>query len=246
MSAEVAATKATKAAKATKATKATKVTKKTPGLTSRMRETLEGIGRSTIFGLGGCFEVKNVKELIDRGLVVQSAELPPADWERRTKAYCAYTLTPEGICALGAFAPELQKRIEMDNKDGQIWERLSIVAPELTTFFHKPPSWSNGTQFVRKLRDHGFDLGVARLAFAGPLLNALHPEILDEDLQKAEALVARLRVMKKEIATAQEEHERLKEEAKAAGDDLLGRALGATVYTWPKVHGNWGNGRWID
>ena len=27
---------------------------------------------------------------------------------------------------------------------------------------------------------------------------------------------------------------------------VLGRALGATVYTWPKVHGNWGNGRWID
>lgn len=234
------------APKATKATKATKTPEKTPGLTARMRETLAGVGRSTIFGMGACFDVKDVKKLIDRGLIVQSAELPPAGWEKRTKAYCAYTLTAEGICALGAFAPELQRRIEMDNRDGKIWERLSVVAPELTAFFRKPPSWSNGTQFTRALRDRGFDLGVARLAFAGPLLGALYPEILDEDLQKAEALVARLRVMKKEIATAKEERERLREEAKAAGDELLVCALGATVGTWPKVHGNWGDGRWID
>lgn len=225
--------------------KAAKTPKKTLELTARMREVLAGIGRSTIFGQDGCFDVKDVKKLIDRGFVVKSAKLPPADWEKRT--HCAYTLTEEGICALGAFAPELQKRIKMDNKDGQIWERLSSVAPELTNFFCKPPSWSRGAgfAFVQALRNKGIDIHGSWMA-AGPLINALHLEILDPDLEKAEALVARLRSMKAEIARAKEEHEKLSREAEAAGDELLVCALGATADTWPKVHGNWGDGRWID
>ena len=61
---------------------------------------------------------------------------------------------------------------------------------------------------------------------------------------KESELVAKLKEMKGEISLILEDRDRLEREAKDSGDELMVRALGATVGTWPKVNGNWGDGRW--
>ena len=236
-------TKTAKGAKA-KAPKGAKATVNS-GLTKSMRETLEAVARSSIFGIEMCWISSTAKKLVERGLLAQNDEAPPATEDRRVKPHCAYRLTPEGISALGTFARPLQDRVLMDEKDAQLHERLAVVAPEMNTFLRKVPRWGGGTRFAAELRTkHGLEFYMPRLVLAGPFMNALHPQILDKDLEQAEALVAKLKAMKEEISLILEDRDRLEREAKDSGDELMVRALGATVGTWPKVNGNWGDGRW--
>jgi len=225
--------KAPKGAKA----KAPKGAKATVRLTKSMRETLEAVARSSIFGIEACWISSTAKKLVERGLLAQNDEAPAATEDRRVKPHCAYRLTPEGISALGTFARPLQDRVLMDEKDAQLHERLAVVAPEMNTFLRKVPRWGGGTRFAAELRTkHGLELYTPRLVLAGPFMNALHPQILDKDLEQAETLVAKLKAMKEEIQLILEDRDRLKREAKDSGDELMVRALGATVGTWPKVH----------
>jgi hypothetical protein len=235
--------RAAKGAKAG-ATKGAKAKVKS-GLTKSMRETLEAVARSEIFGSEACWISTNAKKLVELGLLEKSHEVLPVTEDRRVKPYCAYRLTPEGISVLGTFAQSLQDRLLMDEKDAQLHKRLQEVAPGISSFIRKVPKWGGGTSFATELRTrHSLELYNPRLILAGPFMRALHLQILDQDLEKAEALVARLKEMKEEISLILEDRDRLEREAKDSGDELMVRALGATVGTWPKVNGNWGDGRW--
>ena len=234
---------ATKGAKAG-AAKGAKATVKS-GLTKLNRETLEAVARSAIFGAEVCWNSPSAKKLVELGLLEKSHEVPPVTEDRRVKPYCAYRLTPEGISVLGTFSQSLQDRLLMDEKDAQLHKRLQEVAPGIGSFIRKVPKWGGGTSFATELRTrHSLELYNRRLILAGPFMNALHLQILDKDLEQAEALVAKLKEMKGEISLILEDRDRLEREAKDSGDELMVRALGATVGTWPKVNGNWGDGRW--
>lgn len=208
-------------------------------LTKAMRDSIEGVARALILKTDYHVPLAVARLLIDRGLIEVSGERPSSE-QSSLKALSPYRLTPDGVLALGLFAPTLRDRLLMDEKDAQIHKRLAIVAPEIYRFLWNTPSWGRQTRFAAALREAS-----GAMVLAGPFMNELNLQVLDHDLDAAEALVSRLRSMKDEISLIKAEQARLREEAELAGDDLMVRALCATVDTWPKVHGNWGDGRWI-
>jgi hypothetical protein len=212
-------------------------------LTKAMRDSIEGVARSLIFKIDHHVPLVTARSLIDRGLIEVSGEKPLPEWSS-LKSLSLYRLTPDGVLALGVFAPMLRDRLLMDEKDAQIHKQLEIVAPEIYRFLRNTPRWGHQTRFAAALREKQV-LASGSMVLAGPFMNELNLQILDQDLNTAEALVSRLRSMKDEISLIKAEQVRLCEEAELAGDDLMVRALCATVDTWPKVHGNWGDGRWI-